>query len=81
MGKLSIGSTKVSLKALFGSRVRLYRERRKMTQLQLAVKVGLQREEISRIERGLFGPRFESIEDLAQELQVPVWKLFYFEDP
>ena len=68
-----------SLKALFGKRVKLFRKRRKMTQLQLAVKVGLTHEQISNIERGLHGPHFEAIEKLAQELQVPVWQLFYFE--
>lgn len=70
-----------SFKELFGKQVRLYREQRKMTQLQLGTRIGLTREEISRIERGLFGPRFESIEDIAQELHVPVWKLFYFDPP
>lgn len=68
-----------SLKVLFGNRLRELRQQHGMTQLQLAVRIGLTREEISNIERGLFGPRFESIEDLAQELHVPVWKLFYFD--
>ena len=68
-----------SLKVLFGDRVRLYRQQRKMTQLQLAVKIGLTREELNRIEQGIHGPRFDLIEKLAQELEVPVWKLFYFD--
>ena len=71
-----------SLKVLFGRRLKLLREQRKMTQLQLAVRIGLTHEQISNIERGLHSPRFEMIEKLAQELGVPVWKLFYFEpDP
>lgn len=78
---MSIGSAMSSLKELFGKRLRELRKQQGMTQLQLAVKIGLTREEINRIEQGLFGPRFESIEDLAQELRVPVWKLFYFDVP
>lgn len=68
-----------SLKVLFGKRVRELRQQQGMTQLQLAVKIGLTREEINRIEQGLFGPRFESIEELSHELHVPVWQLFYFD--
>jgi transcriptional regulator with XRE-family HTH domain len=68
-----------SLKVLFGRRLKLLREQHKMTQLQLAIRIGLTNDEISNIERGLHSPRFETIEKLAQELHVPVWQLFYFE--
>jgi transcriptional regulator with XRE-family HTH domain len=76
-----MGSAMSSLKVLFGNRLRELRQQKGMTQLQLGVKIGLTREEINRIEQGLFGPRFESIESIAQELRVPVWQLFYFESP
>lgn len=68
-----------SLKVLFGRRLKELREQYPMTQLQLAVRIGLTNDEISNIERGIHGPRFDKIEELAQELGVPVWKLFYFE--
>lgn len=68
----------LSLKVLFGRRLRELREQQQMTQLQLAVRIGLTHEQISNIERGLYAPRFDTIEKLAQELHVPAWKLFYF---
>jgi transcriptional regulator with XRE-family HTH domain len=70
-----------SLKLLFGKRMKELREQHGMTQLQLGMKIGLTNDEVSNIERGLRAPRFEALEKLAQELHVPVWKLFYFDSP
>jgi transcriptional regulator with XRE-family HTH domain len=51
-----------------------------MTQEQLAEAIGVSMEFISRMERGHIGASFETIEKLAQVLNVKVEELFQFPD-
>lgn len=67
------------LKSKFGKRLQYLRVREGITQEQLADKTGVTVESISNIERGIFGPKFETLEKIAGVLKVPVKKLFEFD--
>lgn len=67
------------LKKLFGKRVQALRFSAKMTQENLADEVGVTVESISNIERGVYGPSFNTLEKLAKALNVPVKNLFIFD--
>jgi len=69
-----------TLKVQFGQQVKELRRVQGITQEHLANAAGLTTESISNIERGIFGPRFENIEKLAQALNVDVKELFEFEN-
>ncbi len=61
----------MSLIEVFGANLRHYRKAKALTQAQLAEKVELSTEMISKIERGIAAPSFGSIEKLSQVLDVP----------
>lgn len=65
-----------TLRTRFGKRLRQIRRYRDLTQEQLAEALGLSVEFISNIERGKSAPSFETIEKLAEVLQVTVEELF-----
>lgn len=67
------------LRQLFGKRVRSLRRLRDLTQEALADSTGLSAEYISRIERGLTSPSFDSIATLAMGLSVEPQSLFDFD--
>ena len=67
-----------NLKVQFGARLKLLRAQRNMTQEQLADATGLTIESISNIERGIFGPRFDNLEKIAEALHLEVKRLFEF---
>lgn len=64
----------------FGLNVVFYRKRRKMTQLQLAEMVGIDRSHISAIELGNVGVSFDVIFKLCEILGVTPRELFDFRD-
>ncbi len=66
------------LKLRFGYRLSGLRRDREITQAELAEACGVSEETISRIERGVFGPRFELLDKLACALGLPVAELFCF---
>jgi len=66
------------LKKKFGQKVQGLRLEAGITQEQLADAVGLTIESISNIERGIFGPKFDNLEKIAEVLGVPVKELFDF---
>ena len=66
------------LKKKFGQKVQSLRLEAGITQEQLADAVGLTIESISNIERGIFGPKFDNLEKIAEVLGVPVKALFDF---
>lgn len=66
----------MTLKEVFGANVRQYRKSRKITQAQLAEMTDLSLDMISRIERGVTGPSFTTIEKLTSVLEVPEIALF-----
>ena len=67
-----------SLKTRFGSRLKSLRTGRGLTQEQLADATELSIESISNMERGIFGPRFDNLEKIANALNVEVMQLFDF---
>lgn len=74
---------KAEYKALyekFGLNVVFYRKRRRMTQLQLAEQVGIDRSHISAIELGNVGVSFDVIFKLCEVLGITAKELFDFRD-
>ena len=69
-----------SLYEKFGLNVVFYRKRRKMTQLQLAELVGIDRSHLSAIELGNVGVSFDVIFKLCEVLGVSPKELFDFRD-
>lgn len=69
-----------SLYEKFGLNVVFYRKRRKMTQLQLAELVGIDRSHISAIELGNVGVSFDVVFKLCEVLGVTPKELFDFRD-
>ncbi|MBY4676340.1 helix-turn-helix domain-containing protein [Marinobacterium arenosum] len=70
-----------TLKVQFGQQLKQLRKRHGITQEGLAGLTGLTTESISNIERGIFGPKFDTLEKLADVLEVPVKQLFDFSQP
>lgn len=66
----------MSLHTLFGTALRQLRRTRKLSQAELAEAAELSVDMIGRLERGVTGPSFESIEALAKALRVPPVALF-----
>lgn len=66
------------LKEHFGKRLQQLRLEAGFTQEQLADEIGVTIESISNIERGIHGPKFETLEKLAAALDITVKELFYF---
>ena len=67
-----------TLRALFGQRLRQLRREKNITQERLAETIGVSVDLISNIERGVNAPSFETLEKLAETLDVPVKELFDF---
>lgn len=61
-------------------RLKEIRERRVMSQTQLAKAVGMFPSAINRLEKGSHPPKPETIHKLAKALKVPVEELAYWED-
>ncbi len=68
------------LKKQFGQRVKRVRLAARITQERLADSVGVTIETISNIERGVYGPSFDTLEKIAAALNTPVHELFVFND-
>jgi len=66
------------LKEQFGKRLQTLRTDKGLTQEKLADEVGVTVESISNIERGIYGPKFENLEKIANVLGVKVKELFEF---
>ena len=69
----------VELKAKFGTRLRILRAARQMTQEELAQAADISVDFLSLIERGKNSPSFANLEKLAQALNVTVQELFNFD--
>jgi len=67
-----------SLRKDFGHRLRTIRLERKMSQEKFAEFVGISVDFLSLIERGINAPSFETIDQIAKRLRVPVMALFDF---
>jgi transcriptional regulator with XRE-family HTH domain len=67
-----------TLRKDFGHRLRTIRLERKLSQESFAEFVGISVDFLSLIERGINAPSFETIEQMARRLRVPVKALFDF---
>jgi transcriptional regulator with XRE-family HTH domain len=67
-----------SLRKDFGEQLRTTRHERGLTQERFAEMVGISVDFLSLIERGVNAPSFETIEQIAKRLRVPVKALFDF---
>lgn len=67
------------LKIQFGQRLQILRSQAELTQEQLADKIGVTVESVSNMERGIHGPKFETLEKIAKVLKVNVKELFDFD--
>ena len=62
----------------FGKRIRAIRQERSLPQERFAELVGISVDFLSLIERGINSPSFETLEQMAKRLRVPVKALFDF---
>ena len=68
-----------NIKRLLGARIREIRKLNKLTQEQLAEKIGIEIPGLSNIENGKNYPNSETIEKIAKGLGVEVFELFVVE--
>ena len=68
-----------NIKRLLGARIREIRKLNKLTQEQLAEKIGIEIPSLSNIENGKNYPNSETIEKIAKGLEVEVFDLFVVE--
>ena len=71
-------SSMVNLRFRFGNRLRHIRRSRDLTQEEFAELVGISVDFLSLIERGINAPSFETIDQMAERLELPVTALFTF---
>ncbi|MCR5260516.1 MAG: helix-turn-helix domain-containing protein [Candidatus Gastranaerophilales bacterium] len=62
-----------------GLNIKKYREKKKLTQVNLAIKLGLSQEYICRVEKGQKFMSLKKLFELADILEVSVKNLFNFE--
>jgi putative transcriptional regulator len=62
------------------TRIKEYRARYKLTQDDLARKVGVRRETIVFLEKGKYNPSLKLAHDIARVLQARIEELFRFDD-
>jgi len=67
-----------NIKLLLGKRIRELRKARKMTQEELAERIGIGTPNISYFETGKFSPAIETLQKIAQVLDVEVYELYMF---
>lgn len=61
-----------------GANIYYYRRRRKLTQEQLAERVGVEPNHVSNIELAKTGASLDVLFQIADVLEIPVYKLFEF---
>lgn len=62
----------------FECRLKKYRQLKELTQEQLAVKVGVRRETIMRLEKSRYNPSLKLAIDIARAVDAPIEELFIF---
>lgn len=72
--------TKSNLKVLFGQKIKSLRESVDLTQEQLAEKILLERDTISKIENGKRFPSCNSLQNISEVLNISYSELFNFEN-
>lgn len=68
------------IEKLIGAKITEIRLTRKLTQAQLAEKVNVSVETISRLERGVSIPSLKTLENIAQSLNTSLKNFFEFDD-
>ena len=66
------------LKLKFGNKLRKFRRNKDLTQEQLAELLGVSVDFVSKMERGINGASFETLQKLADVLEVRVEEFFQF---
>ena len=64
----------------FRTRIKEYRARYDMTQEDLALRVGVRRETISFLERGVYMPSLQLAYDVAKVFETTIEDVFIFDD-
>jgi len=67
---------KVTMLQRLGKRIQALRDRRRMTQEQLAAKTGLSRGYLARLETGRHDPAATTLAKIAKALRLPIASLF-----
>ncbi|MCF6409663.1 helix-turn-helix transcriptional regulator [Pseudalkalibacillus salsuginis] len=62
------------------TKIKEYRAKNNMTQLELAKEVGVRRETISFLEKGEYNPSLKLATKIARQFHVSIEELFIFED-
>ena len=62
----------------FKTYITAYRKQKKITQEDLSEKVGVRRETITRLEKGLYNPSLKLAMDIARVLDTDVYHLFEY---
>jgi transcriptional regulator with XRE-family HTH domain len=70
----------VTLRKRFGRKLRHIRRERDLSQEEFSEKVGIPVDFLSLIERGINAPSFETIDQIAATLALPIRDLFDFGD-
>jgi len=60
-----------------GERMRLYRNTRNLSQLEVEQRTGLRRYNISRVENGHTTPTLATVDKITRALGIPLYQLFY----
>ncbi len=68
--------SKNALHIRIGNRIKKLRKEKKISQEDLAEMIGKSTDTVSNIERGIFLPRIETAQEIADALDVPLWGLF-----
>lgn len=62
----------------FECRLKLYRQRKELTQEQLAALVGVRRETIMRLEKAQYNPSLKLAVDISRAVGAPIEEIFRF---
>lgn len=68
-----------NVKKLLGERIKEIRKSKKLTQEQLAERIGIEIPSLSNIENGKNYPNSETIEKIAKGLEMEIFELYIFE--
>lgn len=72
-----IKNDEISIQVEFGKRIRYLREKKRISQEELAFRCNLNKNYISDIERGTRNPTLKVIEKLAEGLEIKLNELFF----
>ena len=62
----------------FECKLKKYRQRKELTQEQLAVQVGVRRETIMRLEEAQYNPSLKLAIDISRVVEAPIEEIFIF---